>query len=103
MILADGGYNDGFQFFETPTGENNDDQNMKSIARARHETINRRLKQWGILNRRFRHCHYKHGVAVKAIANITQMILECDWEFGYQFDDNEPIGAAFQVEYFDLD
>jgi DDE superfamily endonuclease len=42
MAVADGGYQDGYEFFETPTGHNNYDQLMKAQARARHETINRR-------------------------------------------------------------
>jgi hypothetical protein len=32
MLLADGGHNNGYQFFETPTGQNNDDQRMKGLA-----------------------------------------------------------------------
>ena len=35
-ILADGGCNDGCEFFETPTGERNADQRMKAEARARY-------------------------------------------------------------------
>ena len=32
MILADGGYNDDYEFFETPTGINDDDQRMKTVS-----------------------------------------------------------------------
>jgi hypothetical protein len=32
MACADGGYADGYQFFETPTGHNNADQRMKAEA-----------------------------------------------------------------------
>ena len=73
--LADGGYNDGGIFFETPTGHNNFDQRMKAKARARHECVNRRFKQWGILQNRFRSGVEQHGVIFMAIANITNMQL----------------------------
>jgi hypothetical protein len=46
MMLADGGYDDGYKIFETPTGEQNANQTMKALARARHETVNGKLKSW---------------------------------------------------------
>ena len=44
-IVADGGYRDGGDFMETPTGLNNPDQRMKKVARARHETVNCSLQK----------------------------------------------------------
>lgn len=61
MILADGGHNDGFKFFETPTGESDEDQKMKAEARARHETIDRQLKCWQCLEQEFHHKLHLHG------------------------------------------
>jgi hypothetical protein len=75
MALADGGYADGYNMFETPTGHNNWDQRMKQKARARHETINGRFKQWAILSQTFRakpECHEKYFMA---IANLTQWLI----------------------------
>ena len=46
---------------------------MKARARARHETVNRRFKEWNALGRTFRHCVEKHGMVFMAIANITHM------------------------------
>ena len=86
--LADGGYVDGGQYSETPNGLNNADQKMKGDARARHETVNRRFKQWCILERRFRHEPHLHAKVFRAIANITQLCIERD----------EPL---FDVEYYD--
>jgi DDE superfamily endonuclease len=39
-ILADGGYRDDGQYFDTPTGLHNKGQCMRSLCRARHETVN---------------------------------------------------------------
>jgi DDE superfamily endonuclease len=75
MALADGGYQDGYEFFETPTGHNNADQRMKAQARARHETINRKLKQWGILGQRFRQSPDQHGKYFMAVANLVQYLI----------------------------
>jgi hypothetical protein len=43
MYLADGGYSDGHIFADTPNGLNDWDQRMKSVCRARHETVNSRM------------------------------------------------------------
>jgi hypothetical protein len=48
---------------------------MKQKARARHETINGRFKQWAILSQTFRakpECHEKYFMA---IANLTQWLI----------------------------
>lgn len=76
MLLADGGYADGNNYFVTPTGHNNDQSRMMSIARARHETINCLFKQFGILKQTFRHRLDKHDNIFQAIANITQLGIE---------------------------
>jgi hypothetical protein len=38
--VADRGYRDGGLYADTPTGFNNPGQRMRSIVRARHETVN---------------------------------------------------------------
>jgi len=75
-IVADGGYNDAGIFFKTPTGLNNEDQRMKGKARARHECVNRRFKQWQVLQQRFRHDVHLHGLCFHAIANLTHMEMD---------------------------
>jgi DDE superfamily endonuclease len=94
MACADGGYHDGYEFFETPTGHNNADQHMKAQARARHETINRRFKQWGVMGQRFRsnpECHEKY---FNAVANLTQFLIMTS---GLEDDERQ----LFQVYYND--
>ena len=94
MALADGGYNDGYEFFETPTGANDADQYMKSVARARHETINKRLKDYGALGKRFRHSRHLHGKVFYAVANLTHLAMSTE---GVRREDY----GSFQVDYFD--
>ena len=87
--LADGVYHDGGQYSETPNGREDYDQWMKGVARARHENINQHLKQFGILERRFRHDLKLHHKVFMAVANIVQASI--------QLGDQPP----FHVEYFD--
>ena len=92
--LADGGHNDHNVFFETPTGHNNADQIMKGKARARHECVNRRFKQWAILQQRFRSQPHLHGIVFGAIANITHM--QMNGEGMWNIDNaNRPFGTIF--------
>lgn len=87
-FLADGIYNDGSGWSETPSGLNNDDQRMKARARARHEAVNGRLKQFAILERRFRHNVQLHGKVFMAVANVVQAAIQLE----------QP---PFQVDYYD--
>jgi hypothetical protein len=96
MALADGGYADGYNFFETPTGHNNPDQKMKAVARARHETVNRRFKMWGIMGQRFRSKPQKHRKYFDAVANLTQFLIMTT---GYEPEENER--QLFRIYYND--
>lgn len=49
------------------------DKSAKSRARARHETVNRRLKQFGCLKQRYRHGLQKHRQVFTAAAVCTQI------------------------------
>ena len=84
--VGDGGYYEGRQWAETPTGYNNHEQKMDTLARACHETVNRQFKQFGCLSNTYRHPLHWHGAMFHAIANITQLAIM----------DNEPL---FQVGY----
>lgn len=76
-VVADGGYKDkGEGTTDTPSGLNNYDQYMKSMARARHETLNRRFKQFTILGGRYRGDLKEHKNYMLAIANIVQIDIE---------------------------
>ena len=70
---ADNGYKGEPHHIALPGGVNNRDQ---TIARARHETVNRRFKQFGCLERVFRHNLEKHSSVFRAVAVITELSLE---------------------------
>jgi len=59
---------------------------LKDDVRARHETVNKRFKQFGALNRVFRHEITKHKSVFQAVAVLTQMSIQ----------NGEPL---YQVQY----
>ena len=50
-----------------------ENQAMQNRVRSRQETINRRLKNWAILNVMYRHDLMEHGNVFRAIVVITQI------------------------------
>ncbi len=59
---------------------------LKSRVRSRHETCNKRFKQWKILKEVYRHNVADHGSVFRSIAVLTQI----------SFQKGEPL---FQVNY----
>jgi hypothetical protein len=57
---------------ELPVGE----RRQYDKLMARHETINRRFKEWNILQHTFRHGEDLHSTVFQAIASITQLQIE---------------------------
>ena len=76
MTVADEGYNDGNYFIH--------DRRIMS----RHETVNRRLKQFGVLSQRFRHDRHLHPPCFHAVANLTQLMI-ANGEKLYELSDEE--------------
>jgi hypothetical protein len=74
-IVADGGYNDGFQFVIPKRCGPLELQLMTARAGARHETVNARIKIFGVLHEPFRHGLNRHGSVFNAIANVVQISL----------------------------
>ena len=85
-LEADKGYAGDPAYVDTPEQPIEDGIRKKSIVRARHETANGRLKQWGCLSNVFRHDILKHQSVLYAVAVITQLETE----------NGEPL---FQVDY----
>ena len=75
-VVADKGYK-GDGRIDTPL-DAKDDAHKEAMgrARARHETINGRFKNWGILAQKFRHHRDKHSVAFEAVVAISQIEIE---------------------------
>ena len=91
-VEADGGYASlDPQYTKTPESASSreESKDLKNKVRARHETVNKRLKQWAILRKVFTNTDLKkHSFALRAVAVITQL----------SFDNGEPL---FQVDYKD--
>jgi hypothetical protein len=82
MLLADGGYRDGRVHFDTPTGLNNPGQRMRSLCRARHETVNGKIKSFKVTSTKFRNELANHQKCFHAILILTQMyIMKYDTNF----------------------
>jgi hypothetical protein len=63
---------------------------QKELVRARHETLNRRLKQWHCLHDTFRHDLVKHGPVFRAVAVIVQVTIETgEPMFRVEYNDNQ--------------
>jgi hypothetical protein len=54
----------------------NADSYEKQTVRSRHETVNRRFKQFNVLGRTFRHDKERHTEVFTAVAVITQLSIE---------------------------
>jgi hypothetical protein len=89
-VEADDGYRGYAEKIKCPKNDVNPPKNLKmqGCVRARHETINGRLKNWGILSQVFRHDIRRHGDVFRACAVITQLAIK----------HGEPL---FSVEYKD--
>ncbi len=89
-IEANDGYRGHADKVKCPKNNVNPVKNLKmqGCIRARHETLNGRLKNWGILSQVFHHDIWHHGVVLRACAVITQLTIE----------HGEPL---FAVEYGD--
>jgi hypothetical protein len=66
-----------------------ENQEMQNSVRARNESLNVRLKNWAILSTMYRHDLMEHGNVFRAIAVITQIVINAGEEL-------------FEVDYSDL-
>lgn len=72
LTLADKGYNDT-KYFLLPNQSN---CSQHKYIMSRHETVNKRLRQFKVLYVPFRHSLKKHTICFNAVANITELIIE---------------------------
>jgi hypothetical protein len=78
LTLADDTYKDR-RYFIYPSRDNNTLREQKLLM-SRHETLNRRLKQFSVLSQRFRHKRMKHPLCFYAVANITQVMIDAGYK-----------------------
>lgn len=76
-VEADRGYRGEPLYISVPDDHQSEQHKIaKSHARARHEQINRRFKQFQVLHQIFRHDTTKHAEVFWAVAVITQLSIE---------------------------
>lgn len=75
-VIADNGYPTGGLYTIIPKTVDVHDKRIHSLVRARHEIVNRRLKQFQVLGERFRGGLDNHGIIFWAVAVITQLALK---------------------------
>ena len=76
-VLADFGYKGDAKVSLPDDGAIGHDNRVgSSQLRGRHETINGKLKRWGVLRQLFRHNRNKHHVVFKACITLTQLLLD---------------------------
>ncbi len=75
-VIADRRYKDTKCIFISSNMIHED--RLFSICRARHEIVNRRLKQFNEIGQGFRHNLSLHSLCFHDAANNTQLILEND-------------------------
>ena len=73
-VLADRGYRDELMLVRDAFSDGQ--KVYYARYRARHETVNRRLKHLFRVGHRFRHDVSLHSVCFHAVCNITQLMLE---------------------------
>ena len=88
--LADGGYGDNYQYAVTPRGLWKFGDRQIQVVRARHETVNSRIKIWRALSSKWRHELDKHGMMMRAVVLVVQLGLETDEPlFSVDYDETE--------------
>ena len=77
-VEADSGYSaHDPQFARTPNSiwNRNKKKELRNRVRGRHETVNRRFKQFGIMHHKFHHDWKRHSCTFRAVAVIIQMSI----------------------------
>ena len=72
-VVADKGYRGESKVITQLSAKDDSHYDLMNRARARHETVNARLKQWKCLSERFRHDFNKHHICFRAVATLEQM------------------------------
>jgi hypothetical protein len=77
LVIGDNGYRGEAAIISTPNSHDPPEvRQFKSRARARHETFNSRIKNFGCLDQRFRHGVENHKIAFEAVCVICQYQIE---------------------------
>ena len=76
-VEADRGYRGEPHHISVPDDyENYEQRRVKDRIRSRHETVNKRIKQFGCLSQTYRHSLQKHQLLFKVVLVLTQLSIE---------------------------
>ena len=75
-VIADQGYKGEPTVCTKLQAKNENHRKSMAVCRARHETINRRFKQFQCLQQTWRHDRCKHEHVFQAVITLTQIELE---------------------------
>lgn len=78
LVVADNGYQGERQISAPNFLDDEMTKNFKKRARARHETVNGKLKAFSVLNACFRHSLNKHQSSFEAVCIVVQYKLDSD-------------------------
>lgn len=70
--VADKGYNDKTYFLLPRDGSSK----RHKFIMSRHETINKRIKQFNVLSEAYRHNLLSHNLCFHAVVNLTQLSIK---------------------------
>ena len=72
-VIADRGYRGDMRISAPDDTNDKDHKYVMSVLRARHETLNGRLKNWGCLRQIYRHDRNKHHMLLQTAAVVIQV------------------------------
>ena len=72
-VVADRGYRGDSRVCHPDSAKSDEHADQMNTARARHETINGRLKAWKSMKQIFRHSRDKHHLVFRAVLVIEQL------------------------------
>jgi hypothetical protein len=104
-VEADDGYRgESPRYVKCPAsiGSRKEMETAAAFVRRRHETINQRFKQWGVLKQVYRGDGTKHGTSFRVCAIITQLAIQ-NGEKLFQVDSEDPDSDNLYFEDKDED
>ena len=72
-VIADRGYRGDLKIVIPHLFKNKEQKKAMDIIRARHETVNGRLKNWNSLQQKFRHSLRKHNLVFRSVLVLEQI------------------------------
>lgn len=73
-LIADDGYKGNY--FINKSNLSSDGAVFHKLIRARHETVHKRIRHFGIMKQVYRHQRADHSMYFYAVANVVSLVLE---------------------------